>query len=84
MNSQEFNVFLRERSLSFWKSQKGKPANLMMYTGIKVNGKFEEVDGKQTQFQLSNLSTQLGVYNETIIRGSDILLMEFPAQKEKN
>ncbi|KAJ6237119.1 gem-associated protein [Anaeramoeba flamelloides] len=84
MNSQEFNVFLRERSLNFWKSQKGKPSNIMMYTGIKVNGKFEEVDGKQTQFQFSDLSTQLGVYNETIIRGSDILLMEFPAQKEKN
>ncbi|KAJ5071070.1 gem-associated protein [Anaeramoeba ignava] len=73
----EMNYLLRKKSLQFWKFVENSKVEIEMIEGTKTNGMFRLSNGNQTEFQISELETPIGIYPEAIVRSEDICLMHF-------
>lgn len=70
-------TFLRERFLRLLTSFAGQSADIILCNKNQVNAKFVISDVDVLQFQVSNLSTPIGVHSHAILRTTDIISLTF-------
>ncbi|KAF9439256.1 hypothetical protein BGZ76_007457 [Entomortierella beljakovae] len=71
-------IALRKRSLSFWLStSKEKPECLIIIPDSKpVTGTFIAMDSQENRVRINKLQTLLGTYDQVVLRGNDIDVLE--------
>eukprot|EP01112_Ceratiomyxa_fruticulosa_P012433 TRINITY_DN3440_c0_g1_i2.p1 TRINITY_DN3440_c0_g1~~TRINITY_DN3440_c0_g1_i2.p1 ORF type:complete len:109 (+),score=23.57 TRINITY_DN3440_c0_g1_i2:100-426(+) len=67
---------MRASMLRFWLGALGHPVILHLHENTTVMGILCAIDAKQEYLQMSQLSTPLYLYPETLVRCSDVISLE--------
>ncbi|KAI8096955.1 uncharacterized protein BX664DRAFT_325262 [Halteromyces radiatus] len=70
---------LKSRYLSFWLSMNTQQPQITVHLpqGTIVQGTFKATDAENNRFRIDKLETPMGVYEHSVLRGSDIDVLEF-------
>ncbi|CAI2174962.1 19634_t:CDS:2 [Funneliformis geosporum] len=78
-NDQKIKTTLRQRSLLFWLEANKRKSNTtarLHDNSTVIKGKFKAVDANETKFRFENWESPVGIYDQVVIRGSDIEVLE--------
>ena len=73
----ERNTDNRMRMLRLWTKLQGSHAVVSCHGRTKVSGIFECTDAEQEVLLMSQLETPLGTYARSLVRGSDVIAVDF-------